>query len=890
MIGRTLSHYEITAKLGEGGMGEVWRATDTSLNREVAVKVLPAEMAADPERLERFKREAKSLAALNHPNVVTIHSVEEVEGLHLLTMELVEGDSLDQVLPAQGFGLDRLFPLAIQVADALAAAHEKVIIHRDLKPANVMVGEGGHVKVLDFGLAKLAASEPKDEETQLMTQDGMILGTVLYMSPEQIQSQPVDARSDIFSLGILLYEMATGERPFQGENTPSVISAVLKDQPQPVTELKADLPNHLGRIVHRCLEKDPDRRYQSAKDVRNELEGLRDELRSAALRVGSGPKRAAAATVDSRRSGSRNAWLRPAAIGALVLALGGAAWWFGSSRRTAAPVGDAARAVEASIAVLPFASVSTDEASLAFSSGIHNDLVIRLSKVGALKVISRTSVMEYRETTKNLRQIADELGVATVLEGSVQRSGDRVRLNTQLVNAANDETIWAEAYDRELTVADIFDIQEDVAGKIATALQARLTPEEQQQLERRPTENLEAWEAYQLGLDYADRAEEASAHRLAVQMFERAVDLDPEFALAHAHLGRQSAGLYHQFMDHTQERLDSARQAIETALRLEPGLPEARMARGYYYYWGQLDYERALAEFAAAAEAQPSNPQILTGIGFVRRRQGRFEEALEMFERAAEVNPRGLEGLEARAWTNYFRRNDDAAERLYEDLLQRNPASGNGYEASAMLKIQARGDVAAARQVIQRSDELTLASPELDMAAIQISMMAGDYADALRRIEAIGGETVVDNQFDYWPKELVIAWVHDLAGDAEAARSSFEAARRVLEQRERELPGDERVASALGRAYAGLGRKQEAIRQGLRGTELLPVEREAVRGAARIRDLAAIYATVGEPELAIGRLEFLLSRPGRLSAPYLKVEPTWIPLRDHPDFRRLVGG
>jgi Tol biopolymer transport system component len=280
MIGRTLSHYEITAKLGAGAMGEVWRATDTKLGRDVALKVLPDELATDPERLERFEREAKAIAALNHPNIVTIHSVEEADGVNLLTMELVEGKSLDEMLPAGGFDLDQLFPLAIQIADALAVAHEKGTVHRDLKPGNVMVTEDGRVKVLDFGLAKLAEKEEGAEETQLMTREGMILGTVPYMSPEQVQAKPVDHRSDIFSLGILLYEMATGRRPFRGDNDASVISAVLKDRPPSVTEVRTELPNHLGRIIQHCLEKDPERRYQSAKDVRNELDGLRDEVKS----------------------------------------------------------------------------------------------------------------------------------------------------------------------------------------------------------------------------------------------------------------------------------------------------------------------------------------------------------------------------------------------------------------------------------------------------------------------------------------------------------------------------------------------------------------------------------------------------------------------------------
>jgi len=287
VIGRTLSHYKIVSKLGEGGMGAVYLAEDSTLGREVALKVLPAEMVGDPERLERFQREARSVAALNHPNIVTLHSVEEADGVPFLTMERVEGRSLDQLLPPSGFTLDQLFPLAIQIADALAAAHDKGITHRDLKPANVMVTAEGRVKILDFGLAKLAEQETEEEQTQLMTQAGMILGTVPYMSPEQIQGQAVDSRADIFSLGILLYEMATGRRPFSGDNPASVISAVLKDEPPPVTTVRAGLPNHLGRIIRRCLEKLPQRRFQSARDVQLELEDLQKELATAGDRPAS---------------------------------------------------------------------------------------------------------------------------------------------------------------------------------------------------------------------------------------------------------------------------------------------------------------------------------------------------------------------------------------------------------------------------------------------------------------------------------------------------------------------------------------------------------------------------------------------------------------------------
>ena len=285
MIGTTLAHYKILAKLGSGGMGEVWRAEDNQLGREVAIKVLPAEMATDADRLERFKREARTVAALNHPNIVTLFSVEEADGVHFLTMELVEGKRLDEIIPASGLGLDRLFSIAVPLGEALAVAHDKGILHRDLKPANIMVSDDERVKILDFGLAKLLQSETPGVEatllqTEALTQAGMVVGTVPYMSPEQIEGKPVDHRTDIFSLGVVFYEMATGQRPFTGESSPALMSSILKDLPRTVTEMRDDLPRHLGRIVQRCLEKDPERRFQTMKDVRNELESLSQETKS----------------------------------------------------------------------------------------------------------------------------------------------------------------------------------------------------------------------------------------------------------------------------------------------------------------------------------------------------------------------------------------------------------------------------------------------------------------------------------------------------------------------------------------------------------------------------------------------------------------------------------
>ena len=693
MIGRTLSHYKIVSKLGEGGMGEVYLAEDTELGRKVALKVLPEAMASNPERLERFRREARAVAALDHPNIVTIFNVEEASGRRLLVMELIDGESLDRVVPPQGLPLARVFEIAVPMADALAAAHDKGITHRDLKPSNVMVTSDGRVKVLDFGLAKLAletAGTPDDDaETELapvgeamaaeaLTGEGTVMGTAPYMSPEQLQGKPVDSRTDIFSLGIVLYEMTTGQRPFRGESGLELASSILKDAPSAVTEIRTDLPRHLGRIVQHCLEKDPERRFQSIKDVRNELEGLRDEVRSGSVATGShpvvpvaapgtepaaqvadsdvpsSPPTAAPAQTAARleapsdpatTSGSaltgattttepsRNKGLLAAIAVVLLLGVGAGIWWTGRPRDTVEPVPAAESQQARSIAVLPFADLSAEKDQEYFTDGMTEELLSALGKIEGLKVPSRTAVFALKDKGLGIAEVGDRLGVATVLEGSVRKSGDRLRISTQLVQVSDGFQLWSETYDRELR--DVFTVQDEIAQSIAAALRVTLTSDAGPAQEIGGTTNPEAYDFFLQGNQYLDR-NSVDLMEYATQMYEKAIVLDPDYALAWARLAFAQGQIYGWTA--SGPGLVAMERASAKALELEPRLAEAHSTRALYY-WQTERPEAALREYEEALRLDDQSAPVYFAYGNVFYMQGDLERAAELWERSIELDP-----------------------------------------------------------------------------------------------------------------------------------------------------------------------------------------------------------------------------------------------------------
>ena len=591
MLGRTISHYHITSQLGEGGMGVVYEAEDTNLGRHVALKFLTPAMAGDESLLQRFQREARAASSLNHPNICTIHGIEQFESEHFIVMELLDGESLADRIRRGPLDIDSALKLGVQIVDALESAHSKGIVHRDLKPANIFVTSRGQAKILDFGLAKmdrLAMSGKADSELPTavrpkdLTEAGSTLGTVSYMSPEQARGQVTDARTDLFSFGTVLYQMATAILPFQGDTSAVVFEAILNRDPAPVNQLNTSLPPELSRIIGQALEKDRDLRYQSATDLKTALKRLKRDLDSGRHTADSSGMRRAASTLQDH-----------------------------------------------SIAVLYFENLSGMKEDEYLRDGITEDITTELSKIKGLKTFSRAMVLAYRDKSVTAGQVGKELGASYVLVGSLRRAGARLRINAQLVDAATDFPLWSERYDREMK--DVFEVQDEIAQKIAAALRITLSPQEQRALSAKPTENMQAYDLYLRGRNYARRVGRQDL-LFALQMYENAVALDPEFALAHAGLANVCAQYYYHF-ERQQQWLDRAIAATQKASATGHDAPEIQLAEAWVIF-AKGRYDEAADKLRTALSRNPDLDGGYYLLGRTLFSAGRYQDVVDIMEEA----------------------------------------------------------------------------------------------------------------------------------------------------------------------------------------------------------------------------------------------------------------
>jgi len=878
--GTRLGSYEIVAPLGAGGMGEVYRARDRKLDRDVAVKVLPQAVAKDADALARFEREAKAVAALSHTNILSIFDFGVENGVAYSVTELLEGDTLRGKLDAGAVSQRNALEWSLQVAKGLSAAHGKGVVHRDLKPENVFVCNDGHVKILDFGLAKRVGAVGPEEQTMEQagsghTEPGTVMGTMGYMSPEQLRGLPVDHRSDIFSFGAILYELLSGKKAFKKDTASDTIAAVLREEPPELTTTGRNVSPALDHIVRHCLEKDRESRFQTAKDVAFAL----SEASSPTTTVTSGVQVVRDVPTKKRKP------LAIAGIGLVVLAAVGLLLW----KRPRTAGGPTAAGVKR-VAVLPFENLGAASDDY-FADGIADQVRGKLTAVPGLVVIARSSSTPYKKTNKTPQDIARELSANYLLTATVRwdkASGqNRVQVNPELVEIVSDappQSKWQQSFDAAIT--DVFQVQSDIATKVAQALGTTLGAGEQRQLSEKPTQNLAAYDAFLKGEEAskAMMATDPATLRRALAFYEQAVALDPNFGQGWARVSVASSLLYTNGIP--DPRLaERSLGAAQKALALAPSIPQPYHAMGNYQRMVVRQPALALEHYEKGLRIAPSDPYLLTSAAATEESLGRWDAALKHAQEGANADPRNAGPL---------RRLGDIllATRRYEEaraVLDRASAlspSFNIIEARAMTHLGV-GDLEGARRV------MTDAAKTFDPAALVAYVatyrdlgwvLDDDQRNLLMRLQP----AVFDDDRSAWSISLAQeAW---LRGDEAGVRLYAEEARKAFEEQLRASPDDDQRHVLLGLALAYLGRKDEAIRHGQRGLELAPVARDWALGSYNVHQLARIYTVVGEQEKALDHLESLLKMPYYLSPAWLKIDPNFAPLRSNPRFQKLVAG
>ncbi len=883
------SRYEVERELGQGGMATVYLARDLKHRRQVAIKVVRPDVAAALGS-ERFLREIDTAASLTHPHILPLHDSGEAGGFLYFVMPFVEGESLRAKLDREKrLPVDEALQIAREVADALGHAHGHGIVHRDIKPANILL-ESGHAVVADFGIARAASAAAGES----LTETGMTLGTPAYMSPEQAAgSTSLDGRSDLYALGCVLFEMLAGQPPFTGPTAESLVHQHRSVQPRPVTDTRPSVPGWVAAALQRALAKAPADRFLTGAQFAEALACRETDPRMTMATTG--PDRTAAPPLPA--STTRLVLRRSVMAATMLLAVAGVlatSSLLGIRWKPPAPVaaGPAAPTPPArprtAIAVLPPQNLSADGPYAYFAGGLHDELLTQLSKVAALKVISRTSVMGYQSTTKPLKQIADELGVGTVVEGSVQVVGRRLRVNVQLIDAASDQHVWAERYDR--TLDDAFAIQSEVAQKIVAAVGGALSSDEQGRITDAPTGNAEAYRFYLQAGEYLRRPGYLRQNLHTAQGFlEQAIAVDPAFALARAALSDVHGKAYWFRHDPSPPRASRMRAEAEEARRLAPNLPEAHIAMGEAHYRVR-NWRLALDEYEIASRGLPNAAAVRSRLGFIHRRMGNWKECLSAFGTATLLDPRNADlfwDLGGETLT-LLRRYPEGVE-AYNRALSLEPALYVAAIRRDLALVLWRGQLDPLRETLDRipggADYLPLGTVAAQRAWL---LLLDRNAAGLLRMPEIVRSTVFEGQICYLPSALYAGWAHQLRGEHAAARVAFDAARVNLDSAVKALADDWRVHAARGFALAALGRQDQAVGEA-RWLQQSKVYREDAHfGTMAAEARAQILAQAGSANEALDEIERLLAQPSWLSVHTLRLDPRWDPIRNHPRFQALL--
>ncbi|HEY6928839.1 MAG TPA: protein kinase [Thermoanaerobaculia bacterium] len=873
--GSKLGAYEILGPLGAGGMGEVYRARDAKLDREVAIKVLPSHLTSDATALSRFEAEAKAVASLSHPNILAIHDFGKADGVSYAVTELLEGETLRGKLDRGPISQKQAVDWGLQIARGLSAAHGKGVVHRDLKPENVFVTSEGHVKLLDFGLAKRV--EKGTEKTSAPTDTahtapGTVMGTMGYMSPEQVRGLPVDQRSDIFSLGAVLYEMLSGRKAFKRDTASDTMAAIMRDEPPEISQSGRIIPVALDHIVRHCLEKDPDSRFQSAKDV------------VFALSEASGPTTAESGVQAAAPPRGKKPILIAAVAVVAVFAIAGILML-----RRVPRAGGGASGVKR-VAVLPFENLGSPEDDY-FADGMTDEVRGKLTSISGIQVIARASSIPYKKTSKTPQQIAQELEAKYLLTATVrwEKSGgsSRVHVSPELVEISESgppSSKWQQPFDASLT--DVFQVQSNIASKVAEALGVALAAGEEKKLSAKPTENLAAYDAYLKGEEAskAASANDPPSLRKSLGFYEQAVALDPNFVQAWARLSAASAFLYSNSTPRP-ELAERSRSAAAKAIALAPNRPEGYHAMGSYERLVAGDMSQALEQYMKAQRLAPANAEILSAVAVTEETVGKWDAALNHLKQAERLDPRSVLTLRRLGTVLVWQRRYPEAHEILDRGLAFSPAGLELIERKAMAFL-GDGDLAAARAYLQSAEKNT--EPTALVAYLsQYWDLVWVLNDAQREVLLRLTPDAFDGDRTAWG--ICFAQAYALKGDAANVRVYAEESRKASEEQLRQVPNDAQRRVFLGLSLAYLGRKEEAMREGRQGSELLPISKDAYAGAYLQHQLVRIYILTGEPEKALDQLEPLLKVPYYLSPGWLKIDPNFDPLRKNPRFQKLVA-